>query len=239
MPTPADWNDEYWLPLLQLYMRKPTGVKPIYSRPTVELSLELHVPPETLYAQMRRIRELSTPSLRRLWDAYAGNRRRLGAAVRKWRRMQGFGSFAAFYDGVEVEETFERDFRPMAEDGRLIPVMLIMALDLYFRLTPNTMVADTPEVTELARTMRIDTKLLVEVMREYLICDPCMPHGKPSAVKGGSPKGKPIQTAGRLHEACQTVWRRFSDVEPQRLAAHASLLREYFKTGGRAKRVGK
>lgn len=215
MPTPANWSDEYWLPLLQLYLRRPTGVKPLFSRPLVELSLSLHIPPQTLYNQMNSIRRLATPSMRRLWDTYAGNRRKLAGAVRRQRRMQGFGNFDLFYDGVGVEETFEKDFRPIDEDARLLPIMLIMVLDLYYRLTPNTMVRETPEVVELARTMSIDVDLVVEVMREYLLCDPCMRRSK-----GG---------VGRLHEACQAVWHRFAQTEPQQLAAQASLLREYFK----------
>ena len=37
------WKDEYWLLLLQLYQKKPMGVKPLYSKGMVDLSLELHI----------------------------------------------------------------------------------------------------------------------------------------------------------------------------------------------------
>ena len=40
------WNEEYWLLLLQLYQKKPMGVKPLYSKGMVDLSLELHIPPD-------------------------------------------------------------------------------------------------------------------------------------------------------------------------------------------------
>lgn len=33
------WNEEYWLLLLQLYQKKPMGVKPLYSKGMVDLSL--------------------------------------------------------------------------------------------------------------------------------------------------------------------------------------------------------
>ena len=36
------WKDEYWLLLLQLYQKKPMGVKPLYSKGMVNLALELH-----------------------------------------------------------------------------------------------------------------------------------------------------------------------------------------------------
>ena len=39
------WNDDYWLLLLQLYQKKPMGVKPLYSKGIVDLSLELHIQP--------------------------------------------------------------------------------------------------------------------------------------------------------------------------------------------------
>ena len=39
------WHDDYWLLLMQLYLHKPVGVKPMYSRPMVELSIELHIAP--------------------------------------------------------------------------------------------------------------------------------------------------------------------------------------------------
>ena len=32
MATHPLWSDEYWLLLMQLYLKKPEGVKPIYNR---------------------------------------------------------------------------------------------------------------------------------------------------------------------------------------------------------------
>lgn len=222
MRKPANWSDEYWLPLLQLYLKKPTGMKSLYSRPLVELGMELHLTPQTIYTLMHSIHDLDSPLLRRLWDTYATRREMLNNDVDQMRRMRGFGSEASFYDGVDEVESFEKDFRPIVQDVRLTPVMLIMAIDLYFRLTPNTMVVETPEVRELAKLMRIDDALLVEVLREYIACDPCLQ--------------KPEVEAGRLHEPCMDVWRRFGQMQPQHLAARASLLSEYFKAPPRGKR---
>ena len=41
------WTDDYWLLIVQLYQKSPAGVKSEYSRPMVDLSLELHIPPKT------------------------------------------------------------------------------------------------------------------------------------------------------------------------------------------------
>ena len=60
METPKSphplWTDHCWVLLMQLYMHKPTGTKALYSRRMVELSLELHIPPQILYAQQLRLR---------------------------------------------------------------------------------------------------------------------------------------------------------------------------------------
>ncbi|MBQ4147965.1 MAG: hypothetical protein II593_08310 [Prevotella sp.] len=46
MAKNALWSDEYWLLLMRLYLRKPEGVKPMYSKEMVKLALELHIPPQ-------------------------------------------------------------------------------------------------------------------------------------------------------------------------------------------------
>ena len=46
------WQDDYWILLMQLYQRKPAGMKPLYSRAMIDLCLELHLPPRFLYDRM-------------------------------------------------------------------------------------------------------------------------------------------------------------------------------------------
>ncbi len=215
MTTHPRWTDEYWLPLMKLYMRRPEGVKPMYSRATVALSLELHIPPQTLYQQMFRIRRPDTELLRRLTARYSANPKRLSRDVKTLRRMQGMGSGGSFYDGVEVRETFERDFRPIPSRPDLQPVMLILTLDLYFRLTPATMVRETPEVAELARLMRLKAQTVVEMLDAFQECDPYL-NRAPKADKA-------------LADACHDVWQRYGNDEPETLAALAAQMREYFK----------
>ena len=100
------WQDEYWLPVLQLYLQRPVGVKPLYQRNAVQLCMELHVAPKTLHERQSQIAQLSTPRLERIWQTYSENPRRLARAVRLWREMRGFGAASEFYEGVEVQETF-------------------------------------------------------------------------------------------------------------------------------------
>ena len=210
------WSDEYWLLLMRLYLRKPVGVKPLYSRGLVDLALELHVQPQVLYEQMFRLRSLDEPKLRRLWETYAGNPNKLARGIQLLRRMKGFGMAGSFYDGVEVSESWEKDFRPLPERNDIKPVMLILILDLYFRLTPITMVVGTPEVMELAKLLKTSAKLVVEVMEIYQFCDPYL--------------NRSDFLTSPLLNPCQQVWQRFGNDNPQKLAAFAAQLKEYYKT---------
>jgi hypothetical protein len=129
--------------------------------------------------------------------------------------MKGFNSAGDFFQGVAVEETFEGDFRPLAEDSRLMPFMLVMILDLYFRLTPITMVAETPEVQELSRLMRVPAKLIVEVLQIYQTLDPYLRRQEVSA--------------SVLLQPCRQVWERYANMDTTQLAEYAGQLSYYFR----------
>jgi len=214
MAKDSKWQDEYWLLLLQLYLQKPVGIKPMYGRPMVDLSLELHIAPERLFNKMCQIANLETPRIEHLWKVYGNSPRKLTRAARLLREMKGFNNSEAFYDGVEVNESFERDFRPLEEDGRLTPVMLIMILDLYFRLTPQTMVAETPEVQELARMMKLKPGDVAEVMEVMQHCDPYL--------------NRRDVTFHPLLIPCQEIWRRYGNSDVEALASYANQLKAYF-----------
>lgn len=209
------WNDEYWLLLLQLYLKKPVGMKPLYSRQLVDLSLETHVPPRYLYNQMFRLRHSNSPLLHLLWDTYGKQPKKLADDVKKLKRMKGFGKSEKFYDGVEIKETFEKDFRPLPQNKQLKPVMLIMILDLYFRLTPITMSPETPEVRQLAKLLRITPQLVADVMDVFQFCDPYL--------------NRDDMIINPLLLPCQEIWNRYGNDNPETLSALAAQLRDYFK----------
>lgn len=215
MAKNARWSDDYWLLLMQIYLQKPVGIKPMYSRKMVDLSLELHLPPTMLFNKMCQIANLETPRIEHIWETYGRNPRKLARAVSLWRGMRGYGNAEDFYEGVEVNETFERDFKPVGSDSRLTPVMLTLILDLYFRLTPITMVAETPEIIELSRLIKIKPQEIAEVMEVFQHCDPYL-------------KRKDVIISPLL-APCSEIWRRFGNANPEALASSASELKEYFK----------
>ena len=215
MATHPYWSDEYWLLLLQLYMKKPEGMKKPFDRRAVDLSLELHIPPLALHKLMFRLRQRDVPFINMLWNTYEGHPRKLENDARKLRAMQGFGRAKDFYEGVELNETFEKDFKPLPQRPRLKPVMLIMILDLYFRLTVNTMVPDTPEVQQLARLLRLTPEEVAEVLDVFCYCDPYLSRDE--------------LFLSPLLVPCQRIWNRYGNDNPEQLAVLAAQLTEYFK----------
>ncbi|MBQ5607371.1 MAG: hypothetical protein IIU87_09195 [Prevotella sp.] len=209
------WSDEYWVLLMQLYQRKPVGVKPMYSRGMVDLSLELHIPPGCLYEQMFRLRRIDSPMIQRLWDRYGDNPRRLTRDARQLRAMKAFSTSGLFFDGVETVESFEKDFRPLPDRTDITPVMLIVILDLYFRLTPITMTDETPEVAELAQLLKLKPSNVTEVMEIFQICDPYLK--------------REAFVVSPLMCPCQDIWNRYGNDNPEALAALAAQLKDYFK----------
>ena len=128
--------------------------------------------------------------------------------------MVGFSNSSDFYDGVETADTFEADFRPIAKCDGLMPVMLILILDLYFRLIPATMKDDTPEVHDLAMLLGIKTSVVVEVMDVFQLLDPYLNRNEFMI----TPLLKP----------CQQVWQRYGNGNIEQLATLAAQLKEYF-----------
>ena len=200
---------------MQIFLRKPIGMKPVYSREMVNLGLELHISPEALAAKMHQLSRLETPRIERIWQTYSSDTNKLTRAARLLREMKGFGKADEFYNGVEVNETWERDWQPLAEDRQLTPVMLILVLNLYFKLTPITMVKATPEVQELAKLLRISTDMVVELLDVYQHCDPYLN------------RRDVIFTP--LQVPCQTIWLRYGNGSPEELDALATQLKEYYK----------
>lgn len=208
------WQDDYWLLLMQQYLRKPVGIKPTYSKGMVDLSLELHITPQELHQRMGEIARLRTPRIERIWKEYGENPRRLSRAVQLLRQMTGFNSGGDFYEGVDIQETFEQDFRPLAEEERLTPIMLVLILDLYFRLTPQTMVRETPEVQELARLLRIPASLVVDVLDVYQHLDPYL--------------NRRDVLFSSLLLPCKKVWQQYGNSDTRLLADYAEQLKAYF-----------
>ena len=216
MAKDQKWQDDYWLLLMQLYLKKPVGMKNMYSKAMVDLGMELHVAPQILFNKMCEIANLQTPRIERIWQEYGKNPRRLSRAVSLLRQMKGFGNDNEFYQGVDIQETFERDFRPVNDTTSVTPVMLILILDLYFRLTPITMVPETPEIQELGRLMKIPAREVADIMDIYQHCDPYL--------------NRKEVIFSSLFPACQEIWQRYGNMDTEELSSYAQQLKAYFNS---------
>lgn len=209
-----NWSDDYWLMLVQVYLRKPVGVKPMYCRDTVNLAMELHVHPKVLVSKMRVMANMPTPRIERILNTYRNKPKSLARAVKRLRDMKGFNNATDFYEGVALNETFELYFKPAAQGTKLTPAMLTMVLELYFRLTPLTMVAETPEVIELAKLIKLEPQDVAEALSVFQFCDPYL-----------NRKG---DTTSPLKSVCQKIWNEYASGNPEALGKQVELLREYF-----------
>ena len=180
MAKKQNWQDDYWLLVMQLYLRKPVGVKPMYSRDSIFLCLELHIAPEVLFSRQCEVANLETPRIERIWEEYGRNPK----------------------------------LRPLEGEERLLPISLVLILELYFRLTPNTMVAETPEVRDLASLMKVPTRLIVEVLDIFQHCDPYL-HRRDVIVHP-------------LFAPCMQIWERYGNVDNRKLVSYATQLKAYY-----------
>ena len=215
MTTHPLWNDDYWLFVLQLYLKRPTGVKPVYAHEAVDLAMELHLPPQFIHQQLQEMCRRDRLVLQLIWNTYATRPRLLAKDIAKLRKMKGFGHEKAFYNGVEVQNTFEHFFLPLPEDHELKPIMLVLILNLYFHLVPQTMVAPTPEVAELAHLMKLKPEKVVRVLETFQVCDPYL-----------------MRSAGPhlpLLKPCQQTWNSYANGNPAQLEEHAQALSAYFE----------
>lgn len=215
MTTHPLWSEEYWLLLLQTYLKKPIGIKRTYARPMVELSLELHIPPRILSEKMEQLARRDIPSLRTLWETYANNPNKLRREAKRIRGMKGFGKPEKFYEGVEAEETFEKDFKLIERATDLTPIALIIVLNLYFHLTPITMTEGTPEVKEVARLLNITPRRVVEIMDVYRFCDPYL--------------NQDDLIISPLLLPCQNIWDRYGNADTKELSALTEELCHYYR----------
>ena len=202
-------------------MEKPVGIKAMYSRKTVALALELHIHPSILYKKMFMIRQPQTPTLRHLTESLCNNTRKLRKTCRQLRDIINMGKGSTFYDDVETNETFELDFRPVnAPTAQIMrrplftPAMLIIILDLYFRLIPSTMTIETPDVRDVADLLDIDPGNVVDILEIYQYCDPFMQHTD--------------TLMDPMLPPCHKIWERYSEKDPTLLSSTAKQLREYF-----------
>jgi len=77
------------------------------------------------------------------------------------------------------------------------------------------MVAETPEVQQLARLLKLKAQEVVDVLEVFQHCDPYL--------------NRKDVIISPLLAPCQQIWRRFGNAKTEDLASYAKQLKEYFK----------
>ena len=77
------------------------------------------------------------------------------------------------------------------------------------------MAVETPEVQELARLMKIETALVVSVLKTYQLCDPYL--------------NRRVSSPMPLLAPCKKVWRRYGNGDTEQLAEYAEELKAFYK----------
>ena len=210
------WNDEYLLFLMQLYLKSPIGIKPLYSKSLVNLSLELHIEPQTILKKLQEFAENKdkTPSLKLLWDTYSKDEKKLDETISQIRKMRGFGKPDKFYKNVQTVSSFESQFLPIEGYKNISPVMLIMVLYVYPTILPTAMEETTPEIVELSKTIDLKPRSVLKIMKTFLMCDPIMNREK--------------DENDTLYQACLEVWREYANDTPDKIKKKVEELKDYF-----------
>lgn len=207
------WTDDYWPLVAELYLKAPVGVKSEYTRAVVDMALEVHVSPHAIVEQMQALEANATPSLQRIWNTYTDNPQRLKRDVKRLRQMAGFAQLDTFF-GSDAAEPFEHDYRPVCPQSKLTPVMLTIILQLYFQLTTNTMVRETPEVKDTARLLALKPEEVVDVLKVFQTFDPIL-------------KREPLAPSPLTDEA-QRIWQKYANEPQEVLAEKVEKLKEYY-----------
>lgn len=209
------WNNDCWLLLMQSYMKKPVGLKPVGTKDMVELAMELHVTPKLLGEKMAELDKHESPSLQKIWCTYHDNTRRLNRDAKLVRKMMGFGDAGLFYEGVETDDSMCHSFLPVDKTTDLSPAMLTLVLRLYFSLTPGTMVENTPEVEELAQCMKTTQQSVVQALEMFQTFDPIL-------------KREPAPESP-LKEQAKLLWNKYYNDAHDTLNKKANEIEAYFE----------
>ncbi len=190
------WTKEESILVLDLYFKKPAGMKKKDSPQILDLANTIGRTPNAVY-----------------------------------RKMYGFLRWyptipLLFYDEVEDEndpfqpfwneyfldpKKLNRDAKAILSDIRVYTLTLY----LYFHLVPNTMAPKVPEVVALAKLVKRSPAFIVEILHNYLSCDPFM-------------RGKATQASTTLQKTCRLIWERY-DKNISKLATTVEYITSYYQ----------
>ncbi len=171
------WTKEESILVLDLYFKKPVGMKKKDSLQILDLAKTIGRSPSAVYRRMyeflRWYPTIPLPFYDDLEDES--------------------DPFQPFWNGYFLDlKKLHKDAESFLSDIRVYT----LTLHLYFQLIPDTMTPKVPEVIALAKMVKRPPALIVEILHNYLSCDPFM-------------RGKAPQASTSLHKLCRIIWERY------------------------------
>ncbi len=175
------WTREESILVLNLYFTKPVGIKDSKSAGVKELASLVGRTPSAVHQRMYRFLRWY-PTIPLLYCEETEDESNDDAYLPFW-------------------NAYFLDPKLLAKDaGELLKAWRtgILALDLYFRLIPDTMTPKVPEVVELAKRTKTTPQQIVDTLHDYLACDPFT-------------KGKVAMASGKPSVRNALLWNRFAN----------------------------
>ncbi len=201
----AKWTKEESVLVLDLYFRKPVGMKKKDSPLILDLAQTIGRTPSAVYRRMYEfLRWYPTIPLFYCEDVEDEN--------------DPFQPF--WHEYFTDSKKLHKDAEAYLSEIRIYT----LTLHLYFHLLPDTMVPKVPEVVALAKLVRKPVNTIVEILHNYLSCDPFM-------------RGKTQQASTTLEKLCSLVWKRYEGNLPKlnSAAEHITAFYQSKKKSGRTK----
>lgn len=191
------WTKEESILVLDLYFKKPVGMKKKDSLQIFDLAKTIGRTPNAVYRRMYDfLRWYPTIPLLFYDDMEDEN-----------------DSFQPFWNEYFLDsKKLHKDAESFLSDIRVYTLTLY----LYFHLIPDTMAPKVPEVVALAKMVKRPPAFIVEILHNYLSCDPFM-------------CGKVPQASCTLQKICRLIWERY-DKNASKLTAATEYITAYYKS---------
>ncbi len=189
------WTKEESILVLDLYFAKPMGMKKKDSPLVKDLAMTIGRTPNAVYRRMHEF-------------------------LRWYPTIPLF-----FYDTVEDENDLLQPFwneyfmnpKKLHKDAQIILSdvrVYTLTLYLYFHLIPDTMAPKVAEVVALAKLVKRPVTQIVEILHNYLACDPFMRDRVP-------------QASTTLQKTAGLIWKRY-ERNPSKLSAASDYITAYY-----------
>lgn len=198
------WTKEESILVLDLYFKNPVGMKKKNSSQILDLAKTIGRTPTAVYRRMYDFLRWY-PTIPLLFCDDIGDED---------------DPFRSFWNEYFMDrKKLHKDAEAFLSDIRVYT----LTLHLYFHLIPDTMAPKVPEVVSLAKLAKRPPAFIVEILHNYLSCDPFM-------------HGKVPQASTTLQKLCRLIWERY-EKNAGKLTMAAEYITDYYRNRSQHKKM--